>query len=184
VQPLSLKVDSKCLPVSTQGEYLQYAESVCNRNCPVLACFLSVFNIVAASEVLWPTTSMHIGSPWTSRQGGRTFCRGLNMWVYFPLPPLFCMFRPNHLLCPNPLVWHATLTTCTPQLPLHRLHPLLDTLHQLVTFVALYLLQCLKAHFPVAKGSSGHCLFISVFILSSKIICNNTYLDKSWCIVG
>jgi len=34
------------------------------------------------------------------------------------------------------------------------------------------------------KGSSGHHLFISVFILSSKIICDNTYLDKLWCIVG
>ena len=30
MRPLSLKVDSKRLPVSTQGEYLQYAESVHN----------------------------------------------------------------------------------------------------------------------------------------------------------
>ena len=30
MRPLSLKVDSKRLPVSTQGEYLQYTESVCN----------------------------------------------------------------------------------------------------------------------------------------------------------
>jgi len=30
VQPLSLKVDSKRLPVSTQGKYLQYTESVRN----------------------------------------------------------------------------------------------------------------------------------------------------------
>ena len=31
MRPLSLKVDSKRLPVTTQGEYLQYAESVRNR---------------------------------------------------------------------------------------------------------------------------------------------------------
>jgi len=35
----------------------------------------------------------------------------------------------------------------------------------------------------MAKGSSGHQLFISAFMLS-KIICNNTYSNKSWCIIG
>ena len=35
-----------------------------------------------------------------------------------------------------------------------------------------------------AKGSSGHRLFISAFMLSSKIICDGTYSNKSWCIVG
>ena len=34
MRPLSLKVDSKCLPVTTQGEYLQHAESVRNIACP------------------------------------------------------------------------------------------------------------------------------------------------------
>jgi len=56
--------------------------------------------------------------------------------------------------------------------------------HEPVTFVALYLLQHLKAWFPTAKGSLGHCLFISTFMLSSKIICNNTYSKKPWCIVN
>ena len=56
-------------------------------------------------------------------------------------------------------------------------------LHQSVTFTAFYLLQCSKAWFPMAKGSSGHQLFISAFILS-KIICDNTYSNKSWCIIG
>jgi len=57
-------------------------------------------------------------------------------------------------------------------------------LYQSVTFAALYLLQRLKARFPTAKGSSGHQLFISAFMLSSKIICDDTYSNKSWCIVG
>ncbi|KAH9959378.1 hypothetical protein BGW80DRAFT_1128615, partial [Lactifluus volemus] len=57
-------------------------------------------------------------------------------------------------------------------------------LHQSVTFAALYLLQRLKARFLAAKGSSGHRLFISAFMLASKIICDDTYSNKSWCIIG
>jgi hypothetical protein len=52
-------------------------------------------------------------------------------------------------------------------------------LHSSVTFAALYLLQRLKARFPAAMGSFGHRLFISAFMLASKIICDDTY-----CIVG
>jgi hypothetical protein len=40
------------------------------------------------------------------------------------------------------------------------------------------------ACFPAAKGSSGHRLFISAFMIASKIICDNTYSNKLWCIVG
>jgi hypothetical protein len=53
-----------------------------------------------------------------------------------------------------------------------------------VNFAALFLLQRLKARFPAAKGSSGHRLFISAFMLASKIICDDTYSNKSWCIVA
>ncbi|KAI0036152.1 hypothetical protein K488DRAFT_6984, partial [Vararia minispora EC-137] len=53
-----------------------------------------------------------------------------------------------------------------------------------VTFAALYLLQRLKSRFPAAKGSSGHRLFISAYMLASKIICDDTYSNKSWCIVA
>jgi hypothetical protein len=35
-----------------------------------------------------------------------------------------------------------------------------------------------------AKGSLGHQLSISTFMLSSKIICDNTYSNKSWCIIS
>ena len=53
-----------------------------------------------------------------------------------------------------------------------------------VTFAALYLLQQLKTRFVAARGSSGHRLFISAFMIPSKVICDNTYSNKSWCIVG
>ncbi|KAJ6551619.1 hypothetical protein B0H19DRAFT_174411 [Mycena capillaripes] len=48
---------------------------------------------------------------------------------------------------------------------------------------ALILLQRSKARLPTACGSSGHCLFISAFMIASKVICDNTYSNKSWSIV-
>ncbi|KAG1869335.1 hypothetical protein DFJ58DRAFT_631955, partial [Suillus subalutaceus] len=51
------------------------------------------------------------------------------------------------------------------------------------TFAALILLQRLKARFPIAWGSSGHRLFMSAFMLASKVICDDTYSNKSWSIV-
>ncbi|KAI5984561.1 hypothetical protein EDC04DRAFT_2549755, partial [Pisolithus marmoratus] len=53
-------------------------------------------------------------------------------------------------------------------------------LHPLVTFIAVVLLQRLKACFPTACGLSGHQQFIPVFILTSKVICDDTYSNKSW----
>ncbi|KAI0037559.1 hypothetical protein FA95DRAFT_1462545, partial [Auriscalpium vulgare] len=57
-------------------------------------------------------------------------------------------------------------------------------LHASVTFAALYLLQRLKGRFTAAMGFSGHRLFISAFMIASKIICDDTYSNKSWCMVG
>ncbi|KIM63970.1 hypothetical protein SCLCIDRAFT_1213783 [Scleroderma citrinum Foug A] len=57
-------------------------------------------------------------------------------------------------------------------------------LHPSVTFAALVLLQRLKARFPTARGSSGHRLFVSAFMLASKVICDDTYSNKSWSIVA
>jgi len=57
-------------------------------------------------------------------------------------------------------------------------------LHQSVTYAALVLLQRLKARFPTARGSSGHRLFISAFMIASKVICDDTYSNKSWSIVA
>jgi hypothetical protein len=57
-------------------------------------------------------------------------------------------------------------------------------LHQSVTFCALHLLQRLKDRFPAAKGSSGHRLFICAFMIASKVVCDDTYSNKSCCVVG
>jgi hypothetical protein len=57
-------------------------------------------------------------------------------------------------------------------------------LHPSVTIAALVLLQRLKARFPTARGSSGHRLFISAFMIASKVICDDTYSNKSWSIVA
>lgn len=57
-------------------------------------------------------------------------------------------------------------------------------LHKSVTYAALVLLQRLKARFPTARGSSGHRLFISAFMIASKVICDDTYSNKSWTIVA
>lgn len=51
-------------------------------------------------------------------------------------------------------------------------------------FAALILLQRLKARFPSARGSSGHRLFISAFMISSKVMCDDTYSNKSWSVVA
>jgi len=52
-----------------------------------------------------------------------------------------------------------------------------------MNFAAL-VLQRLKARFPSAPGSSHHRLFISAFMMASKVICDDTYSNKSWGIVG
>jgi hypothetical protein len=57
-------------------------------------------------------------------------------------------------------------------------------LHTSVAYSALVLLSRLKARFPSAKGSSGHRLFISAFMISSKVMCDDTYSNKSWAIVA
>jgi Cyclin, N-terminal domain len=57
-------------------------------------------------------------------------------------------------------------------------------LPEVVVFTALFLLARLKERFPAARGSSGNHLFISAFVTASKMVCNDAYLNKSWCIVG
>jgi len=57
-------------------------------------------------------------------------------------------------------------------------------LPSIVTFAALLLLHRLKTRFPAARGSSGHRLFISAFMIASKVICDDTYSNQSWGIVA
>jgi hypothetical protein len=51
-----------------------------------------------------------------------------------------------------------------------------------ITYAALMLLQRLKAQLPSAHGSSRHQLFISAYV-TSKVMCDDTYSNKSWFIV-
>ncbi|KAG5342612.1 hypothetical protein C0989_012117 [Termitomyces sp. Mn162] len=90
----------------------------------------------------------------------------------------------NHLFdCPDP----AAASTPNKQSPLavfiaYGLHR--TKLPSCVTFASLILLQRLKARFPTARGSSGHRLWISAFMIASKVICDDTYSNKSWGIVA
>ena len=76
----------------------------------------------------------------------------------------------SHEYPPSSSVWQAKLPYFTE-----------PNCISLVTF-AIVLLQCLKAHFPIARGSSGHRLFISAFMITSKVIHNDTHSNKSWTI--
>lgn len=69
-----------------------------------------------------------------------------------------------------------------PQFLAYALHR--TKLHQLVTFAALILLQWLKARYPTARGSSRHQLFISAFMIASKVMCDDTCSNKSWSVVA
>ncbi|RSH89737.1 hypothetical protein EHS25_001723 [Saitozyma podzolica] len=57
-------------------------------------------------------------------------------------------------------------------------------LPSIVTFAALLLLQRLKTRMPAVRGSSGHRLFISAFLIASKVLCDDTYSNQSWGIVA
>ncbi|KAI0038560.1 hypothetical protein FA95DRAFT_1457961, partial [Auriscalpium vulgare] len=60
---------------------------------------------------------------------------------------------------------------------LHRAH----RLPTCVAFAALYLLLRLKIRFPGATGSSGQRLFITSFMIASKVLCDWTYSNQNWC---
>ncbi|WFD34945.1 ABC-type xenobiotic transporter [Malassezia cuniculi] len=52
-----------------------------------------------------------------------------------------------------------------------------------VSYHALILLKRLKNRYPAARGSSGHRLFIAAYMLASKMVCDDSYNNKSWTIV-
>jgi len=88
---------------------------------------------------------------------------------------------------PPPPTATTTTSSSSPSTPLaqfiaYALHR--TRLHSCVTFTALFLLSRLKNRFPAARGSSGHRLFISAFMIASKVVCDDTYSNKSWCVVG
>ncbi len=50
--------------------------------------------------------------------------------------------------------------------------------------MALFILARLKECFPTTRGSSGRRIFISAFMIASKVICDDTYFNRLWYIVG
>jgi len=99
-----------------------------------------------------------------------------------PISRLCARFITHLFACPE---YPPTATHSQAKLPYFIAYALHRTkLHSSVTFAALVLLQRLKARFPTARGSSGHRLFISAFMIASKVICDDTYSNKSWSIVA
>ncbi|RPD57760.1 cyclin-like protein [Lentinus tigrinus ALCF2SS1-7] len=145
------------------------------------------------AAVQGPSTARH-PSPFSKRQpkisarpSGSSSSHSVDPYYGHEETAKLCARFVTHLFaCPD----LPPLSTAVPPAPspplanfiayaLHR-----TRLHSSVTFAALYLLQRLKARFPAARGSSGHRLFISAFMIASKVICDDTYSNKSWSIVG
>ncbi|KAI9062359.1 cyclin-like protein [Trametes sanguinea] len=147
------------------------------------------------ATVSGPSTARHPGpspmrrqsKPTTRPPGGSSHSGVADPYYGHEETAKLCSRFVTHLFaCPD----MPPLSTAVPPAPspplanfiayaLHR-----TRLHTSVTFAALYLLQRLKARFPAARGSSGHRLFISAFMIASKVICDDTYSNKSWSIVG
>ncbi|KAF5325764.1 hypothetical protein D9611_000662 [Ephemerocybe angulata] len=53
-----------------------------------------------------------------------------------------------------------------------------------ITFASLILLQRLKFKFPTTAGNDGHRLFITAFMISSKVFCDHTFSNESWRLVS
>ncbi|KAF9642711.1 hypothetical protein BDM02DRAFT_3157548 [Thelephora ganbajun] len=87
----------------------------------------------------------------------------------------------NLFHCPDqpPPLFSSTPSPSLAHFIAYALHPV--RLMSSVTFAVLYLLQRLRTRFVATCGSSGHRLFISAFMIASKVIFDDTYSNKSWC---
>lgn len=100
------------------------------------------------------------------------------------LAELCTRFLKNLFSCPD------STPTSDPTKPVPSLHSFISyalqrtQLHHDVGIAALMLLQKLKIRFPSARGSNGHRLFLSAYMIACKVVCDDTYSNKSWAIVG
>ncbi|KAJ3520667.1 hypothetical protein NMY22_g12651 [Coprinellus aureogranulatus] len=53
-------------------------------------------------------------------------------------------------------------------------------LHESIAIVALLLLQRLKDRFPRSRSAEGHRLFLTAYVIASKVMHDETYSNKSW----
>ncbi|KAM6490092.1 hypothetical protein JOM56_014411, partial [Amanita muscaria] len=99
-----------------------------------------------------------------------------------PIARLCACFITFLFTCPKcPPLSH----TQQPKLPHFIAYALHQTkLHPFVVFAGLILLQWLKVLFPSTKGSSGHRLFISAYMIALNVLCDDTYSNKLWMIVA
>ncbi|KAH8114199.1 hypothetical protein DFH11DRAFT_1704425, partial [Phellopilus nigrolimitatus] len=83
------------------------------------------------------------------------------------------------------LVAHTFNFSCPELLPSHFVAYAFHRtrLHASVTFTASVLLHPLKMRFPVACGSSGHRIFLTGFMIASKVVYDDIYSNKSWAVV-
>ncbi|KAJ7659706.1 hypothetical protein DFH06DRAFT_1402746 [Mycena polygramma] len=101
---------------------------------------------------------------------------------YEPIAQLSARFITHVFACPPFPPESTHLQAKLPYFIAYALHR--TKLHQAVTYAALVLLQRLKARFPTARAASGHRLFISAFMVASKVICDDSYSNKSWITVA
>ncbi|KAH8104386.1 hypothetical protein DFH11DRAFT_1498460, partial [Phellopilus nigrolimitatus] len=122
----------------------------------------------------------YYGHEETSKICSRFVAHTFNCPELLPAPPSPCLAVAVALppLPPPPPSIPSTLAHFVAY-ALHR-----TRLHASVTFTALALLHRLKTCFPSARGSSGHRLFPSAFMIASKVVCDDTYSNKSWAVVG
>ncbi|KIM38948.1 hypothetical protein M413DRAFT_419944 [Hebeloma cylindrosporum] len=98
------------------------------------------------------------------------------------LSKIAARFIKDRFACPD---YHGSSTNPRGKLPLFIAYALHRTkLPEPVLFAALVLLERLKIRFPSTQGGSGHRMFISAYIASSKALCDDTYSAKSWAVVA
>ncbi|KAJ3550476.1 hypothetical protein NMY22_g447 [Coprinellus aureogranulatus] len=104
-----------------------------------------------------------------------------------PAPPYFGLER-IALICSRFTVhlfkssqYPSATTTPQVRLPYFIAYVIYRTkLHESVAVVALLLLQRLKDRFPRSRSAEGHRLFLTAYIIGSKIMHDETYSNKTW----
>jgi hypothetical protein len=57
-------------------------------------------------------------------------------------------------------------------------------LSHFVMLAGLLLLRRIKIRFHACRGSNGHRLFITAFMIASKVVCDGSYSNRTWCVVA
>ncbi|KDQ57145.1 hypothetical protein JAAARDRAFT_178726 [Jaapia argillacea MUCL 33604] len=158
--------------IASHPSPFRHGHSMARSSIPQVKVNPSISNAVAILTFLKTSQDPYYGHEHTARMCAR-FVTHLFACPDLPTPPPLHPSTSTAPLLPSPPLARFIAYA------LHR-----TRLHASVTFAALYLLQCLKVRFPAAQGSSGHRLFIAAFMIASKVICDDTYSNKSWTIVG